>query len=134
MASAKKSSAKSKRKSNGTAKRTMKMAPKKLAVIKDALSKGAVIKAITDATALARKDVSAVLDCFTEVLEGHVKPRGPGVFTMPGYLKIYVVKKPARPARKGINPFTGEEIMIKAKPARKVVKIKPLKKLKEMVL
>jgi len=74
-----------------------------------------------------------VLSSLTEVIEKHVKPGGPGTFVMPGLMKINVVKKPARAARKGINPFTGEEIMIKARPAYKAVKIKALKKLKEMV-
>jgi nucleoid DNA-binding protein len=92
-----------------------------------------MIRAITDATCVGKKDVVAVLDCLTEVIEKHVKPGGPGTFVMPGLMKINVVKKPARAARKGINPFTGEEIMIKARPAYKAVKIKALKKLKEMV-
>jgi nucleoid DNA-binding protein len=51
----------------------------------------------------------------------------------PGLMKIKVVKKPAVPARKGVNPFTGEEMMFKAKPARNVVKVTPLKALKDMV-
>ena len=128
----KKSSAKMKRKS-GNGKAAHKAAPKKMPVIKEALTKGGMIKTITDLTLLPKKDVVSVLDSFTQVIEHHVKSRGPGVFTLPGILKISVVKKPARPARKGVNPFTGEEIMIKAKPAHKVVKVKALKKLKEMV-
>jgi nucleoid DNA-binding protein len=100
--------------------------------VKDPLSKGGIVKAIMDLTALAKKDVVASLEALTKVIELHVKSRGPGKFVMPGLLKINVVKKPARPARKGINPFTGEEVMFKAKPAHKVVKIKALKKLKEM--
>ena len=59
--------------------------------------------------------------------------RGPGVFTVPSLMKIKVVRKPATKARKGINPFTGEETVFKAKPARNVVKVLPLKALKEMV-
>ena len=125
---------KMKRKSgNGKQAAAKTMAPKKLPAIKDPLSKSAVIKTITDVTCLGRKDVVAVLDCWTQVIEKHVKTGGPGKFVMPGLLKISVVKKPARPARKGVNPFTGEEIMIKARPAYKAVKIKALKKLKEMV-
>ena len=73
-----------------------------------------------------------MIDSLGALIELHVRSRGPGKFIMPGLLKINVVKKPARPARKGINPFTGEEVMFKAKPAHKVVKIKPLSKLKEM--
>ncbi len=98
------------------------------------MSKSGMIKAITDVTNVSKKDVVAVLECFHQVIEKHVKSGGPGKFVMPGMLKISVVKKPARPARKGVNPFTGEEIMIKARPAYKAVKIKALKKLKEMVV
>lgn len=134
---------KAKRKSNGkaTAKKSAKkmktttkaMATTKLPSIKEQLSKKGIIDTITTATSLGKKDVVSVLDCFSQVIEKHVKTGGPGTFVLPGMMKISVVKKPARPARKGINPFTGEEIMIKARPARKAVKIKPLKKLKEMV-
>lgn len=106
---------------------------KKLPSIKDPMTKSSMIKTITDVTSLGKKDVVAVLDCFTQVIEKHVKSGGPGKFVFPGVLKITVVKKPARSARKGINPFTGEEIMIKARPAYKTVRIKALKKLKEMV-
>lgn len=105
----------------------------KMPIIKDPLSKSNMIKTICDATCLNKKDVVLVLDCFTQVIEKHVRNGGPGKFVLPGMMKISVVKKAARPARKGINPFTGEEIMIKAKPAYKTVKIKALKKLKEMV-
>jgi nucleoid DNA-binding protein len=100
--------------------------------VKDPLTKGGIIKAMTDITTLSKKDVVASLDALTKVIELHIKSRGPGKFVMPGLLKINVVKKPARPARKGVNPFTGEEVMFKAKPAHKVIKIKALKKLKEM--
>jgi len=66
-------------------------------------------------------------------VSGHIKPRAAGEFTLPGLLKVKVVRKPATKARKGINPFTGEETIFKAKPARNVVKIKPLKRMKDMV-
>ena len=59
--------------------------------------------------------------------------KGPGIFTVPGLMKIKVVRKPATKARKGINPFTGEEMMFKAKPSRNVVKVLALKGLKDMV-
>ncbi len=110
-----------------------KKTPIKIPLVKEPMSKGGMIKAITDATCLNKKDVVNVIDCLTQVIEKHIKSGGPGSFVMPGLIKIKVVKKPARAARKGINPFTGEEIMIKAKPAYKAVKIKALKKLKEMV-
>lgn len=131
-------SSKSKRKSSNTrtAKSTRKTTTNttmKLPNVRDPLSKSGMIKAITDVTCVSKKDVVAVLECFNQVIEKHVKSGGPGKFVLPGILKISVVKKPARPARKGVNPFTGEEIMIKARPAYKAVKIKALKKLKEMV-
>jgi len=133
----KKSMSKMKRKSgNGkpaARSAAKKMAPAKVPSIKDPMSKSGMIKTITDITCLSKKDVVSVFDCFAQVIEKHVKSGGPGVFVMPGLMKIIVVKKPARPARKGVNPFTGAEIMIKAKPAYKAVKIKALKKLKEMV-
>src|SRR3990167_5679014 len=112
--------------------KTAKKTPLKMPSFKEPLSKGSMIRTITDVTTLNKKDVVAVIDCLTQVIEKHVKSGGPGTFVMPGLMKITVVKKPARAARKGINPFTGEEIMIKAKPAYKTVKIRALKKLKEM--
>lgn len=130
---AKKASAKSKGRVVKKKVSTAKPVVKKMPVIKDPLTKGGLIKAIMDMTALGKKDVASVLESLHTVIEMHVKSRGPGKFVMPGLLKITVIKKAARPARKGINPFTGEEQMFKAKPAHKVVKIKALKKLKEQV-
>lgn len=133
----KKSTSKMKRKS-GNGKPAARAAAKKtttikMPTIKDPMSKSGMIKTITDITTLSKKEVVSVLDCLHQLIEKHVKSGGPGVFVMPGLMKISVVKKPARSARKGVNPFTGEEIMIKARPAYKAVKIKALKKLKEMV-
>lgn len=124
---------KMKRKSGNGKSAASKTTAKKLPSIKDPLSKSGMIKTITDVTSVTKRNVVAVLDTLNQLIEKHVKTGGPGVFVMPGLMKISVVKKPARPARKGVNPFTGEEILIKAKPAYKAVKIKALKKLKEMV-
>jgi nucleoid DNA-binding protein len=130
---AKKASAKSTRKVTAKKKTAaVKATPKKMTSVKDPLTKGGIVKAIMDMTCLAKKDVGNVLDSLGLLIELHVKSKGPGKFVLPGLLKINVVKKPARPARKGINPFTGEEVMFKAKPAHKVVKVKALRKLKEM--
>ena len=71
---------------------------------------------------------------WTVSIEGHVKKNAVGEFVLPGLLKITTVRKPAVKARKGINPFTKEEVMFKAKPATTVVKVRALKKLKDMVL
>lgn len=126
---------KMKRKSNGKAasSRTTSTTAKKMPSIKDPMTKGGMIKTIADVTGVSKKDVSTVFECLPQLIERHVKSGGPGKFVLPGMMKIVVVKKPARAARKGINPFTGEEITIKAKPASKGVRIRPLKKLKEMV-
>jgi nucleoid DNA-binding protein len=93
-------------------------------------TKSEIYAKIVDDTGLTRKDVAAVFGQIKKNLGG----RGaPGMFTVPGLLKMRVVKKPARKARKGVNPFTGEEMMFKAKPATKVVKVSALKGLKDMV-
>jgi len=101
--------------------------------VKQAFTKSELLTAIAGNTGLSRKDVSNVIDELTDAISRHVKPRGPGEFKMPGLFKIKTVHKKATKARKGINPFTGEETMFKAKPARTVVKVVALKKLKEMV-
>ncbi len=105
---------------------------RKIKAIKERLNKTQILNQIADATELSRKQVQSVLDELTGVIEGHIKKRAVGEFVLPGLLKITTVKKPARKARKGINPFTGEETTFAAKPASIQVKIRPLKKLKEM--
>ena len=87
-----------------------------------------------DDTGLTKKDIAAVFDSLSGQIKKNLGGRGaPGMFTIPGLLKMRVVKKPAKKARKGINPFTGEETMFKAKPASKAVKVVALKGLKDMV-
>lgn len=118
-------------------KATAKAAPKAVAVVKpiaERQNKTQMLTQISEKTELSRKQVQAVLDELTNIIEGHVKKKGAGEFVLPGLLKITTVKKPATKARKGINPFTGEEVMFKAKPASTSVKVRPLKKLKEMAL
>jgi nucleoid DNA-binding protein len=106
----------------------------KQASIKSKYSKTQILDAIAASTALTRKQVSAVLDSLGDVIEAHVKKNAVGEFVLPGLLKISTVRKPAVKARKGINPFTKEEVMFKAKPATTVVKVRPLKGLKDMVV
>jgi len=106
----------------------------KLKPIKDKLSKTQILDQIATDTGLARKQVAAVLDSLTEVIEAHVKKNAVGEFVLPGLLKISTVRKPAVKARKGINPFTKEEVTFKAKPASTAVKVRPLKKLKDMAI
>jgi nucleoid DNA-binding protein len=80
---------------------------------------------------LAKKDVREMMEALTEV--GHKELKKNGVFVLPGFAKFVVIKKPATKARKGVNPFTGEEMMFKAKPARKVVRARPVKAAKMAV-
>ena len=106
---------------------------RKIAAVKMPMTKSEIIDELTQNTQLSKKQVSFVLDELAILIERHIKKRAPGQFTLPGLMKIEVKKKPATKARKGINPFTREETLFKAKPARKVVKIRPLKKVKDMV-
>jgi nucleoid DNA-binding protein len=116
------------------AKKVVAAAPKKAtSAITTKLSKSHVLTTIADSTGLNRKQVSAVFDEIESLIERSIGKRGLGEFTLPGLLKITTVKKPARKARKGINPFTGEETVFKAKPASVAVKVRPLKKLKAFV-
>ena len=97
-------------------------------------SKSEIYSKIAEDTGLTKKDVAAVFDSLSGQIKKNLGGRGaPGMFTLPGLLKMRVVKKPARKARKGINPFTGEEMMFKAKPASKAVKVAALNGLKDMV-
>ena len=96
-------------------------------------SKSEIYGELAEKTELTRKQVAAVFDEMAGLIKKDLGKRGPGVFTVPGLLKLKVVRKPAVKARMGRNPFTGEEQMFKAKPARNVVKALPLKGLKEMV-
>ncbi len=96
-------------------------------------TKTEILRTISDETGLTRRDVDAVFESLRGLIKKNLGRRGPGVFTLPGLVKVKVVTKPATKSRKGINPFTGEEIMIKAKPARKAVKVLALKALKDMI-
>jgi len=97
------------------------------------MTKSEIVSGIADATGLTKKEVSSVFEAMAGQIKQSLGRRGPGAYTVPGLMKLTVVRKPATKARKGINPFTGEETMFKAKPARNVVKIRPMKNLKEMV-
>jgi nucleoid DNA-binding protein len=98
---------------------------------KKARTKSEIFKAVSEKTGLTRKEVASVFDTMAGEMKRDL--RKVGLFTVPGLIKVKVVKKAATKARKGINPFTGEEMMFKAKPARKVVKTLPLKAVKTMV-
>ncbi|MET0387346.1 MAG: HU family DNA-binding protein [Polyangiales bacterium] len=106
---------------------------KKTASISSPLNKSQILADIATSTGLAKRDVGKVVEELAGVIERHIGKKGPGSFTLPGLFKIKTLRKPATKARKGINPFTKEEVTFKAKPARTVIKIRPLKKLKDMV-
>ncbi len=94
-------------------------------------TKSQIVAAVAGQTDLSKKQVGSVLEALTGQMKRALK--GNGVFTLPGVCKMRVVKKPATKAREGVNPFTGEKMMIKAKPASKKVRIRALKNLNEMV-
>ena len=95
-------------------------------------TKGEILTSIVATTELSRKQVASVCDALAALIGKNVGKKGPGTFVLPGLLKIIVIEKPATKAHKGINPFTKQEQMFKAKPARKVIKVRPLKALKDM--
>ena len=94
-------------------------------------TKSEIFRLLSDDTGLTRKEISSVFEGVALIMKKEL--RGQSVFTVPGMIKVRVVKKPATKARRGTNPFTGEAMMFKAKPARKVVKTTPLKAVKDMV-
>ena len=97
------------------------------------MSRTEILASLSEATDLSKQQVSGVLDALATLIGKNLGEEGPGVFKLPGLMQIKVVRKPATPERKGINPFTKEETIFKAKPAKNVVKISPLKGLKDMV-
>ncbi len=98
-----------------------------------AMTKSALFQEIANSTKLTRKQVSEVFDALAKLVTRELGKKGPGTFTLPGMAKLKLVRKPATKARQGINPFTKQPQMFKAKPARNVVRIRPLKALNEKV-
>jgi len=132
---AKKAARKGSTKAAGKKKAVKKVAAvKKAPAVKEQMTKAAIIDEIIKNTELSKKQVTSVLDELTILIERHIKKGAAGQFVLPGLMKIEVKRKPATKARKGINPFTGEPTTFKAKPARNVVKIRPLKKVKDMAI
>ncbi len=116
------------RKAKAASIQVLKAAP----AVKTAFTKTELTKTLSDMTGLSSKEVKSVMEALESVIHEHMKARGPQLFTLAGLMKLKVIRKPATKARKGINPFTGEPTVFKAKPARNVVKVLALKKLKEM--
>ncbi|MGX9720799.1 HU family DNA-binding protein [Stenotrophomonas acidaminiphila] len=99
--------------------------------IKEALTKSGLVAHLAEATSVAAKDVRSVLAALEGAVAASINKKGAGHFTLPGLLKITTVNVPAKPKRKGINPFTKEEQWFAAKPASTKIKVRPLKKLKD---
>jgi nucleoid DNA-binding protein len=119
-----------------TKKTAAKAAAPKTAALKPASkvrSKGEVYRILAEHSGASRKQVAAMFDTMKDMIGKDLSKSGPGVFSVPGMMKVTVKRMPATKARKGINPFTGQETMFKAKPARNVVKVRPLKALKDLV-
>lgn len=114
-------------------KKTATKAPAKPAPIKERWSKTQILNEIAERTELSRKQTGAVLDELADIIGRHIGKGGVGEFVLPGLFKVNTRKKPAQKARKGIDPFTKQERTFAAKPASVSVKVRPLKKLKDMV-
>jgi nucleoid DNA-binding protein len=97
------------------------------------ITKSETYQQLATKTELTRKQIASVFDSLALLIKQELGKKGPGVFTVPGLLKLRRIHKPATKARKGINRFTGLEQTFKAKPAHSVVRARPLKALKEMV-
>ena len=93
------------------------------------LTKSQLIEKIASENEIAKKDVKGVLETLASI--GYKELKKNGVFLLPGFAKFVVIKKPATKARKGTNPFTGEPMTFKAKPARKIVRARPVKAAKD---
>jgi nucleoid DNA-binding protein len=115
------------------AKKSAKKPAKKPAMkaVKSVLSKSALVAHLAGTTGAAAKDVRAVLGALEGTISSAIGKKGARVFVLPGLLKITVTNVAAKPARKGINPFTGEPTTFKAKPATVRVKVRPMKRLKD---
>ena len=97
------------------------------------LTKSQVISELSEITELDKKSVSRVFEGLAEVIKKQLGSRGPGEFVIPGLLKLKAVKKPATKDRPGKNPFTGEPMTIKGKPASKKIRATALKSLKDLI-
>ena len=105
----------------------------KIAAAAKPRSKGDVFRTIADHVGIHRRDVAAVFHALAHMIKADLSKSGAGVFKVPGLMRVTVKRKPATKARMGINPFTKEQVMFKAKPARNVVRVRPLKTLSQMV-
>tara|TARA_R110000737_G_scaffold2923_8_gene8745 strand:- start:4086 stop:4538 length:453 start_codon:yes stop_codon:yes gene_type:complete len=108
--------------------------PGRITAAKDkARTKSEVLSVIAEHVGISKKEAAQVFDVMGEMIQVDLKKGACGAFNVPGMMKVSVQRKPATKARKGVNPFTKEEMVFKAKPARNVVKVRPLKALKDRV-
>lgn len=98
---------------------------------KQKMSKSEFVNMLAEKSGINKKQASAALDTLHEIVAQQLGDKGPGEVMIPGLLKLNVVVRPATPAHEGINPFTKEPMVFKAKPARRVLKAHPLKALKD---
>ncbi len=113
------------------AHKEIRVEPKPIRAANKPRTKNEILSALAESTGTTKKEVGVIMNALGDLIGTDIGKTGPKVVTIPGLMKITVVHKPATKARKGTNPFTGEEMMFKAKPARNVVKIRALKGLKE---
>jgi nucleoid DNA-binding protein len=97
------------------------------------MTKTEIISALAERSQADKQQVASILEGLSGLIGRSLGDGGPGVFTIPGLMKLTVVHKPATEEREGVNPFTKEPMVFKAKPASKTVKVRPLKALKDMV-
>jgi nucleoid DNA-binding protein len=95
------------------------------------MTKSQLVEKVAESSSLSKKEVKTVMESLTTI--GYKELKKSGVFVLPGFAKFVVINKPATKARKGTNPFTGEEMTFKAKPARKIVRARPVKAAKDAV-
>jgi DNA-binding protein HU-beta len=95
------------------------------------MSKSELIQKVADASSMSKKDVKGVIESLASV--GYKELKKSGAFLLPGFAKFVVIKKPATKERQGINPFTKEPTVFKARPARKIVRARPVKAAKDAV-
>ena len=107
--------------------------PAKITAASKARTKSEVYGVIADQVGISKKDVAAVFDTVVVLAKADLSKTGPGALNLGGLMKVTVKRMPATKARKGTNPFTGEPAVFKAKPARNVVKIRPMKAMKDLV-
>ena len=98
-----------------------------------AATRGEIFANLSERSGLSKQEIASVFTAISDLVSRELGKKGPGLFVIPGLLKLKVVRKPATKAKQGVNPFTKEPMTIKAKPARNVVKAVPMKALKELV-